>query len=185
MLTKSLTICQIRSPKSTARQKRSPGTKVNRVALKQLGGNVSPCLDPHHPSRVHVRFLRPEQNPMPHAGEVNEHFHPIINKMRHPKTLADRRLVGALSAEMKRLLVEAKRIEQSLMCKPQARLLLRSRAALRYNANSLTKPFAAETQQRVKRVSDCWRFQETLREEGSIRAVRCDTIDEHTSDIDA
>jgi len=43
---------------------------------------------------------------------------------------------------MERLRIETKLIEQLVMREPKAGLLLRPRAALRYNANALAKPFA-------------------------------------------
>jgi hypothetical protein len=116
---------------------------------------------------------------------VNEHVHSIVDEVRYPQALANGRLVGPLAAEMQRVLVETKHIEQSMMCEPEAGLLLRPRATLRYNANSLSEPFAAKTRQGIERASDRRRLEETLREERGIRAVRCYTIDEDTADIDA
>jgi hypothetical protein len=141
--------------------------------LKQPAGNVPPRLGTHRSVGVDAPILRPEQNLIPHTGQVNEHLHPIVDEVRYPKALANGRLVGPLSAEVERLLVETKHIEQCMMCEPEAGFLLRPRAALRYNANSLSEPFAAETRQGIERAGDRRRLEETLREERGVRAVRC------------
>lgn len=81
---------------------------------------------------------------------MDEHVHPIVDEVRYPQALANGRLVGPLAAEMERVLVETKRIEQSMMCEPEPGFLLRPRTTLRYNANSLSEPFAAKTGQRIE-----------------------------------
>src|SRR5262245_10287719 len=122
----------------------------------------------HRAVRVHAGFLRSEQETMRHARQVNKHVHPIVDEMRDPETLADRRLVTPLAAEMKRLRVEAKCIEQPMFRKPETRLFLRPRAAFRHDANALSEPFAPETRQRVECALDCGRLQKSIREKRGV-----------------
>ncbi len=67
---------------------------------------------------------------MPHAGEVSEYLHPIIDEVCHAKTLANRSFVWPLSAKVEGLRIETKQIEQAVMRKPKSGLFLRSRTAL-------------------------------------------------------
>lgn len=136
--------------------------------LEQPAGNVPPRLGAHHSLGVHARLLWSEQNLIPDARQVNDHVHPIVDEVRYPQALANGRLVGPLAAEMERLFVETKHIEQSMMREPEPGFLLRPRTTLRYNANSLSEPFAAKTGQRVESASNGRRLKKTLREERGV-----------------
>src|SRR5689334_19559949 len=96
------------------------------------------------------------------ARQVNEHIHPIVDEMGDPKTFADWRLVTTHPAEMERLRIEPKRIEQLMMCEPEAGFLLRPGAALRYDTNTRPKPLAPEARQCIERPRDGRRLQKTI-----------------------
>lgn len=105
---------------------------------------------------------------MPHAGEMSEHVHPIIDEMGHTKAFADRSFVRPLSAKMERLRIETKHIEQLVMREPKAGLFLRTRAALRYDANTPAKSFTAKARQYLERPLHRRRFKEAIREKRSV-----------------
>lgn len=158
--------------------------RPRRNALKQLCGDVCPSLGAHHALRVYALLLRSEQNSIPHAAQVNEDLHAIVDEVRHTKALADRPLVWPFPAEVKRPGIKRKHVEQFVMCEPESGLFLGARAALRNDADALTKSFAPKPRQRIEGASDCWRFQKSIREKRGVRAVGSYAIDEDTANID-
>lgn len=121
---------------------------------------------------------------MAHACQVNQHIHPVVDKMRDAQAFADRPLVAPLSAEMERLLVKAKRIEHVMVRQPKASFFLYARAALRDDANALTEPFAPKTNQTIEGASDSRRLKETIREKRRVRAVGSYAVDEDAANVD-
>src|SRR5262249_20706742 len=76
---------------------------------EELGGNICPSLGAHHALGDDTRCLGPEQNSMSNAGEMDQHFHSIVDEVRNLQTFADGPLVLAFSSEVKSAFVEPQR----------------------------------------------------------------------------
>src|SRR5262245_8869003 len=93
-------------------------------ALKQQSDDIRPGFNAHYSFHICDGRLRSEQEAMSDARQVDKHLHPIVDEMRNSEAFADWRLVATLPAEVERLRIKAKRVEQLMLSEPEAGLLL-------------------------------------------------------------
>lgn len=91
---------------------------------------------------------------MANALEMYQHVHAIIDEVRDLKTLADRRLVLSLTAEVERGCVEAEQLKHPVMGEPKAGPLFCPRTAFRNDANTFAKSLIAKARQSLECARD-------------------------------